>query len=133
MAARAGFTTLFPYILVTDAAPYIEFLVQGLGGVEIDRSVHDGRIANCQIRFGDTTIMVGEGSAEFPPSQLHLYFYVDDADAAVARALEHGGSLISAVGDRPYGDRQGGIADPAGNIWWMSQPLTEAYPKESAI
>ncbi len=131
MAARAGFTTLFPYILVVDAAPYIDFLIHGLGGNEIDRTVHDGRIANCQIRFGDTTIMVGEGSAEFPPGQINLYFYVDDADAAVARALEHGGSLISAVGDRPYGDRQGGVADPRGNIWWMSQPLTDAYPKES--
>jgi len=25
------------------------------------------------------------------------------------------------VGDMPYGDRQGGVKDPHGNIWWISQ------------
>jgi PhnB protein len=23
----------------------------------------------------------------------------------------------------PYNDRQGGVADPSGNIWWLSQRL----------
>ena len=32
------------------------------------------------------------------------------------------------VADMPYGDRQGGIRDPFGNIWWVSQRMsTDAY------
>jgi PhnB protein len=26
----------------------------------------------------------------------------------------------------PYGDRQGGVRDPAGNIWWISQRIVRA-------
>jgi hypothetical protein len=28
------------------------------------------------------------------------------------------------VDDMPYGDRQGGVRDPAGNIWWVSHRTT---------
>ena len=124
MPARPGYTTLFPYVIVKDADRYIEFLVAALGGVELGRTVHEGKIANARLRFGDTTIMVGEGSAQFPPSAINLYVFVDDADAAMARALAEGGVPVSEVSDKPYGDRQGGIADPAGNVWWLSTPLT---------
>jgi PhnB protein len=27
--------------------------------------------------------------------------------------------------EMPYGDKQGGVTDPAGNIWWISQRLVE--------
>jgi PhnB protein len=30
------------------------------------------------------------------------------------------------VMDMPYGDRQGGIRDVAGNIWWLSQRIVKA-------
>lgn len=45
----------------------------------------------------------------------------DVADAAMKRALEHGAKLEMAVVDMPYGDRQGGVRDAHGNIWWISQ------------
>ncbi|MDF2383414.1 hypothetical protein JMG10_18180 [Nostoc ellipsosporum NOK] len=41
----------------------------------------------------------------------------------MARGVEAGGTTESEVGDRVYGDRQGGLRDPAGNIWWLSQRL----------
>ena len=53
------------------------------------------------------------------------YLYVEDADAAMNRAIENGAVLEMEVGDMPYGDRQGGVVDPAGNIWWLSQRLAQ--------
>jgi PhnB protein len=41
----------------------------------------------------------------------------------MARALAAGGEGVMAVADMPYGDRQGGVRDPRGNIWWLSQRL----------
>jgi len=41
------------------------------------------------------------------------------------RALKHGATLEMAVADMPYGDRQGGVVDPSGNIWWVSQRLVD--------
>jgi PhnB protein len=30
------------------------------------------------------------------------------------------------VADMPYGDRQGGVRDAWGNLWWISQRLVDA-------
>jgi PhnB protein len=41
-------------------------------------------------------------------------------------ALDAGAKLEMAVADMPYGDRQGGVRDAHGNIWWISQGLVTA-------
>ena len=41
------------------------------------------------------------------------------------RALSAGPTKIMDVSDMPYKDRQGGVRDPCGNIWWSSQRLVE--------
>lgn len=59
------------------------------------------------------------------------YLCVVDADAAMARALAHGATLEMemememAVASMPYGDRQGGIKDAHGKLWWISQRLVD--------
>ena len=127
MHVPPGFAAVTPYITVKDADAYVRFLEQALGGEEIGRStMADGRIANCQVRFSGATIMVSEASDAFPPSRAALYLYVEDADAAMARATNAGATSVMAVEDMPYGDRQGGVRDPAGNIWWLSQRLSDA-------
>jgi len=119
-----GFTRVFPYIFVGNAGAYLDFLANGLGGEIIDvHAAPDGAIRNAHIRFGDTTIMVSEAGAGQPASSATLYLYVADADLAMARALAAGGAEVSPVGFRPYGERQGGVRDPSGNVWWLSQRL----------
>jgi PhnB protein len=39
--------------------------------------------------------------------------------------LSNGASKIFDPMDMPYEDRQGGITDPFGNIWWISTRLVE--------
>ena len=124
MIKPPGFTTLFPYIFATNAEAYLRFLQEGLGGAvqNLHRSA-DGAVGNAQIVFGDTTIMVSDAAGWSGPTQATYYLYVEDADAAVARALAAGGELFGEVKDQPYGDRQGGVRDPSGNVWWISQRL----------
>ena len=124
MATPAEYTTLFPYLFVDGAKDYIDFLIHGLGADELGRTIRDDRaIANCRLKFGNTTIMVSEAEKRYPPSRCSLYLYVDDAEASVRRAIEHGATLEMPLADMDYGDRQGGIMDPNGNIWWISQRL----------
>ncbi|MCH8685646.1 VOC family protein [Pedomonas mirosovicensis] len=126
MHVPQGFGVVTPYIFVDDADRYVAFLVSALGGIEVGRStMPDGRIANCQVRFGSTTVMVSEASEQFPASKAAFYLYVENADAAMARAVTGGAEAIMDVADMPYDDRQGGVRDPAGNIWWISQRLTD--------
>lgn len=125
MYVPEGFAVVNPYIFADDADQYVQFLEAAFGAREIGRSTTpDGRIANCQLQFDTATIMVSEASAQFPASRAALYLYVADADAAMTQAERAGAEKIMDAADMPYGDRQGGVRDPSGNIWWVSQRLT---------
>lgn len=121
-----GFNTVTPYFFVKDAEKFCEFLTQGLGGEEVLRSMRDGMIVNAQIRLGTSTLMVSEAVAAYPPMSAAYYLYVENADQSMEQAMQHGATLEMAVADMPYGDRQGGVRDACGNIWWISQRLTDA-------
>lgn len=121
-----GFGTVAPYFFVTNAESFVRFLTNGLGGEEILRTLRpDGKIANAQVRIGTSTVMVSEASPAYPCMAAAYYLYVDDAHATIAAALAAGAVMEMQVQDMPYGDRQGGIRDPHGNIWWISQRLVE--------
>lgn len=117
-----GFNTVTPYFFVEHAERFVRFLIDALGGVETCRTLRpNGLIANVQVQLGTSAVMVSEATERYRPMASAYYLYVEDADAGVARALQHGGLLEMEVGDMPYGDRQGGVRDPHGNIWWISQ------------
>jgi PhnB protein len=125
MQVPEGFGVVTPYIFVSGGEEYVRFLEAAFDAREVGRSVApNGRIANCQMKFGTTTIMLSEASAEFPASSAAFYLYVDDADISMERALTAGAEKIMDTADMPYGDRQGGVRDRAGNIWWLSQRLS---------
>ena len=127
MKKPPGHPTVFPYLMVVDAEAYVRFLCDGLGAVEEGRTVApDGRLANVRLRFGDdAVVMVAEVQPGWAPCRSSHYLYVEDADAAQARAVAAGGREVLAVADRPYGDRQGGVEDPSGTVWWISQRLVD--------
>jgi PhnB protein len=126
MLIPPGFNTIAPYLFARNAQSLVDFLVQGLGGVEVCRTERpDGHIQNVQVQIGSSTVMVSEATQRYPAMSCAFYLYVADAHAAMAQALAHGGTLEMAVADMPYGDRQGGVRDAHGNIWWISQRLVE--------
>ncbi len=126
MKLPPGFASVTPYFFVQDASSFVRFLVEGLGGTEVLRSLRpDGAIANAQVRLGFHTVMVSEASEAYPAMPASTYLYVDDADAVMARALRMGARLEMPVMDMPYGDRQGGLRDAHENLWWISQRIAE--------
>lgn len=125
MRIPPGFNTVAPYFFVEDAAGFIEFLVRGLGGEEILRHCDGERIANAQVRLGTSTVMVGEASTSWPAMPASYYLYVANADESMSRAVSAGAESIMPVSDKPYGDRQGGVRDAWGNLWWISERLVD--------
>lgn len=125
MRIPPGFNTVTPYFFVDGAPRFIDFLVHGLSGTEIGRDMNGGRIANAQVRLGTSTVMVSEASPAFPAMPASYYLYVEDAAAAMERAVAAGASVIMEVADMPYQDRQGGVKDICGNLWWISQRLVD--------
>jgi PhnB protein len=92
-----GFNTVTPYFFVSDAERFVAFLVRGLGGIETCRTMRaNGLIQNVIVQLGASAVMVSEAAGKY-------------------KAM--------AAADMPYGDRQGGVRDAYGNIWWISQRL----------
>lgn len=127
MTTPQGFSTITPYFFVDDANAFINFLQAAFSAHEEQRSLRDdGAIANAIVRMGNTNIMISEATATYPAMPASYYLYVDNADEIVAAAQANGTTLEMAVADMPYGDRQGGVRDQWGNIWWISQRLSDA-------
>lgn len=118
---REGFHTITPYLRVPGAAGLIDFLKQAFGAEELLRVPgEDGAIRHAELRIGDSVVEVSDGSAAFPAIASAMHLYVEDADAAYARALEAGATSVHAPVDQPYGDREAGVKDPAGNSWYLA-------------
>ncbi len=121
-----GFGTITPYLFVNGADAFSKFVVRAFGGIETGRTTRpNGVIANIQMEIGTSMIMVSEASDQYPAMQAAYYIYVEDADSTMNQAILAGGVLEMDVADMPYDDRQGGVKDPFGNIWWISQRLVD--------
>ena len=124
MYVPPGFAVVTPYFFVYRAEEFVHFLQRAFGGVEVLRTLRpDRKIANAQVRIDGCMIMVSEASTAYPAMPASYYLYVEDAQRVVTAALAAGAKLEMDVADMPYGDRQGGVRDPHGNIWWVSQRL----------
>ncbi len=97
-----GYNTVTPYFFVAGADGFIGFLVDGLGGVEQGRTMRpDGLVANARVRLGTSTVMISNAVKDYGPMAAAYYLYVDDAHAAMDRALAGGAESVMAVADMP--------------------------------
>ncbi|MGB6624420.1 MAG: VOC family protein, partial [Candidatus Acidiferrales bacterium] len=124
---REGFHTITPYILVGGAAKFIEFMKEAFGAEEKGRvPMPNGKIMHAEVKVGDSMIELSDGNEQYGPTPVALHYYVEDADAIYARAIEAGATALYAMMDQPYGDREGGVKDPFGNVWFIATPKTYA-------
>ncbi|MGH7506605.1 MAG: VOC family protein [Longimicrobiales bacterium] len=139
-AIPEGFHTLTPYLILRDAAKAIEFYRKAFDATEVSRHADDdGRIRHAEIRIGDSMVMLTEEASEWPEwkspesrggTPVHLYAYVEDADAMFARAIAAGATELLPIKDQPYGDRSGGVTDPFGHIWYISTRIEDVTSEE---
>jgi PhnB protein len=125
--------TVSPYLVVHGVTGLLEFMRQAFGAQELHRTATpDGQVRHAEARIGDTVIMMGEATAEFPARPAMLHVYVSDADAVYRRALEAGAASLRAPADQFYGDRTGGVQDAFGNQWWMATHKEDVSDDEIA-
>ena len=118
-----GFATISAYILVEKAEDLIQFLKDGLYAEELNRSINpkNGDIANVILKIGHSCFMVSQARGQYLNMRTAFYLYVNDVDALHKRALKFGAKEEFPPADMPYGDRQSGVVDLAGNYWWISE------------
>jgi uncharacterized glyoxalase superfamily protein PhnB len=90
----------------------------------------DGLVMHTEIKIGDSRVMISDASEQHPPMPTMLYLYVPDCDAVFKRAVSAGGTSIMEPADQFYGDRSGGVKDPAGNHWFIGTHKEDVAPQE---
>lgn len=133
-----SYPTLVPALSVPDVAEALAFYERAFGAVEALRlTLPNGALIHAEMRLGDSLFSLGTGAedlgnrtpAALGATSVVLTLYVDDADAAVARAVQAGAETVVPVADQFYGHRSGRVRDPFGHIWIVGaeiEPLTEA-------
>lgn len=76
--------------------------------------------------------MIGEAEVEDMHRPAFLYVHVEDCDAVFRKAIEAGAEPIVEPHDQFYGDRDGGVADIAGNWWWIATHVEDVSAEEMA-
>jgi uncharacterized glyoxalase superfamily protein PhnB len=134
MAAKPipdGYHTVTPYLVVPDVAAELDFLERAFGAeVTFKMQGPDGSVSHAEARVGTSMVMLGGSSDKWTPMPCMLYLYVEDVDAAYARAVAAGGESIMEPADQFYGDRNGGVRDAFGNQWWVGTHVEDLTPEE---
>lgn len=125
-----GMHSVIPTLVVRGCAAAIGFYERAFGAVEVARvpAGDAGGIGHAELRIGDSILFLADEQAGGPaaprpedPARVVLRLYVDDAGAAIGRALREGARLVEAPAeDEVLGDRGGLVADPFGYRWRLA-------------
>ena len=139
-----GYHTITPNLIVRGALEAIEFYQRAFGAENLGAMTGpDGKVMHAEIRVGDSIVMLSDENeawgAKSPMStngnSITLHVYVQDADAAFARAVEAGARPTMPVMDAFWGDRYGQVMDPYGHQWSIAhrqKNLSDAEIRQAA-
>jgi uncharacterized glyoxalase superfamily protein PhnB len=134
-----GMHSLTPHLVCANAAAAIDFYVKAFNGVEQARLPGPGgKIMHAQMRIGDSIFMLADdfpdygcvGPLALKNTPVYIHLYVEDVDAAYARAIEAGGKPIMQVADMFWGDRYGQLEDPFGHRWSIATHKRDMTPEQ---
>lgn len=129
----------FPYLRVKGAGAAVEFYKAAFGVTEKFRLTEpSGRVGHVELEFGSAVVMLSEeypelgflGPASIGGTSVSIHLHVDDCDAAIARAIEAGATLVRPASDAFYGERSGTVRDPFGHEWMIGHSIEDVTPEE---
>lgn len=116
-----GYSSVSPYLIVSDASRTIAFLTDAFAATEIRRFPDDrGRVVHAEVRIDDTVIMIADATEHWAPVGAHVHLYLPDVDAAYRRALDAGATSVQEPVKKEDDDRRGGVKDAGGTTWWIA-------------
>jgi PhnB protein len=127
-----GYHTLTPYLVVDGAERIVQFMKNAFGAQFVFEPVMrpDGKIMHAELKIGDSVVMISDSSERAKATSAMLHLYVPNVDAVYQMALKAGGTSVMEPADMFYGDRSGGVTDPAGNHWHIGTHVEDVSPAE---
>jgi PhnB protein len=130
---------VFIQLRMRSAAEAVAFYERAFGAKEKYRLVEpSGRVGHVELDFGGTTIMMSDeypeldirGPESIGATTCGIHLHVDDADAAIERAVAAGAKLLRPASDAFYGERSGTVRDPFGHEWNLGHEIEKVSPEE---
>jgi uncharacterized glyoxalase superfamily protein PhnB len=120
-----SYSTVSPYLVVSDAAATIEFLKSVFAAIELRRfPAADGkRIMHAEVRLDDSVIMLGDAGDDWPALPSHVHIYVPDVDATYEAAIKAGATPLQEPVKKGDEDKRGGFRDAWGTSWWVATKM----------
>jgi PhnB protein len=133
----AGYPKLVPFIVVPNAAEAVEFYGRAFGAIERFRVVApNGGALHIVLEIGEAVVMLND-FMQVPPPQAgsalgasSFLIFVADVDAAIARAVDAGATLVQPIATLLFGERVGGLADPFGHNWMLATHVEDVAPED---
>lgn len=126
----AGYGTVTPFLNIKGAAEAIELYKHAFGAEERARMLGpNNTIMHAEIKIGNSIVMIGEAMMN-PATQTSLHLFVEDCDAAWARATGAGCKVEMPLADQFWGDRYGVLSDKFGNRWSIASRKEELSSEE---
>jgi PhnB protein len=125
-----GYHTVTPYLTIPDVAKELEFVKQAFGATVVEAFEMGGGIMHADVRIGDSHVMIGASSDQWPARPGTLYIYTEDCDAMYRSALAAGATSVREPTNEFYGDRSAGVTDPQGNQWWFATHIEDLTREE---
>ena len=135
----AGYTSLTPFLCVSDGAAAIDFYGQAFGATVVSRMASpSGGVAHAELDFGVGRLQLADAMPDHglvAPSgedrvTHSICLYLPDVDAVTARAVELGATLREPPGTFVTGDRFASVLDPFGHRWAIMTRVEDVPPEE---
>jgi uncharacterized protein YndB with AHSA1/START domain/uncharacterized glyoxalase superfamily protein PhnB len=135
-----GYQSITPMCVFKDARQAIAFYKEAFGAEE--RFVMPGPdgvgVMHAEIKIGTSLIMFSEECPQEPcksaeslgASPISFYLYLENVDAAYARALAAGALPCMPVAEMFWGDRVGTVKDPFGYSWALATHVKDPTMEE---
>ena len=130
---------VMPHLICRGAAAAIDFYKEAFGATEMMRLPDKtGKLMHAGLSINGATVMLMDEYMDYgarSPQALSgtavvLHLSVPDVDAAFARAVKAGATVIMPVADQFWGDRYGQIEDPFGHRWSLATTVRQLTPDE---
>lgn len=127
-----GYHSVTPYLVVDGAEKVVRFMRDAFGAqTTFEPTMRpDGKIMHAELKIGDSMVMISDSSERAQATSVMLYLYVPNVDTVYQKALKAGATSMMEPADQFYGDRSGGVIDPAGNRWFIGTHIEDIAPAE---
>lgn len=127
MPIPSGFHTITPYFLIAQVDGAIEFYERAFAASRLlYMKDEEGDVLHCELKIGNSVLMLREAGHPMGNSFGALFLYVDDADLWFQRAVDAGARVLKSVEAHVEdGEKRGAVQDPYGITWWIATQIKD--------